>query len=267
MKKWLICVQDDKDRDALIEYLGYPDYSYYCWGFNSLEELRQAEEDIPDSLDYTVITPYSRTTSSKKKLFLSDFYLFSSYDLDTHKFISADLENRLDNSLAFYKGNGSKVYLLLNKKDKLPDYSVSMRLAPVDGTKRKSILKGFPFSAHIIWRGKNISKNVIFKEGTKMKQVTIKEETIIPGTKIILEKNDRILYQANKLKESKLDDVKRKLKSFGFEDQGDDTWDNYEGTEVILGDNSLTISSEEDPYGGDEISFSEFLRHPGEYLS
>ena len=103
----------------------------------------------------------------------------------------------------------------------------------------------------------------ILKRENTMRKITIKEEVRIPGTNIVLEENDRILYQ---LKESKLDDVKRKLRSLGFEDQGDDVWDNYEGTEVILGDDSITISSEEDPYG-DEVSFSEFLRHPGEYLS
>ena len=110
-------------------------------------------------------------------------------------------------------------------------------------------------------------KEETYFRGKNMKNCVIKEDVEIPGTNIVLEKNDRILYQANKLKESKLDDVKRKLKSFGFEDQGYDTWDNYEGTEVIIGDDSITISSEEDPYGGDEVSFSEFLKHPGEYLS
>ena len=96
-----------------------------------------------------------------------------------------------------------------------------------------------------------LSKRESYLREKNMKNCVIKEDVRIPGTNIVLEKKDRILYRSNNIKESKLDDV----------------WDNYEGTEVILGDDSITISNEEDPYGGDEVSFSEFLRHPGEYLS
>lgn len=98
-----------------------------------------------------------------------------------------------------------------------------------------------------------------------MKKFTIKEETRIPGTNIVLEKKDQILYSTKKLRESKRSEVEKILRYYDFEDQGLDTWDNYEGTEVILGedDDSLYINTEGK---GKNVSFSKFLRNPEMYL-
>ena len=110
-------------------------------------------------------------------------------------------------------------------------------------------------------------KSEILKREDIMKKITIKKEAKIPGTSIILEKRDQILYSTKKLRESKRSEVEKILRRYDFEDQGYDTWDNYEGTEVILGDDSLYINTTGEEGEGEDVSFRDFLRNPGIYLS
>lgn len=108
-------------------------------------------------------------------------------------------------------------------------------------------------------------KSEILKREDTMRKIAINESIRVPGTNIVLEKRDQILYRTKRLRESKRSEVEKILKYYDFEDQGLDTWDNYDGIEVIFSedDDSIFINIEGE---GEDVSFRDFLSNPEIYL-
>lgn len=167
---------DDPDKDAFITSNGEPDQSdgMSCtWYFDS-------EEDLNIALGNPV----------KPKIRLDNYVLYASSTTLLDSFLAGDeLRTVLPNSFGLQKGR--KIYLLLSNKDRIPSEVIFANLDIVGHNKKKTIVK----SSSILWRGKNISNDIIFEENKKMKQVIIEKEVKIPGTEILLEKDDKIFYK------------------------------------------------------------------------
>ena len=185
----------DSEVDDYKARYGEPDYDdgyTYRWYFDSEDEL-----------DAAIGNPV--------KLHLDDFVLYmSTSDFTDSLLDSDDYKHSLPNSLGIQKNR--RVYLLLSKKDQLPLDLVLSRVSP---NRKKSIVRG----ADILWRGNKVSRSLktMNVEGRTMYQKTITKDTWIPGTDIVLEKNDRIFYgEASKMTPAKFKQFHEFLEKKGW---------------------------------------------------
>ena len=214
---------NDPDKKAFIASNGKPDYTdgLSCtWYFDSEEELNIA---LGNPIEY--------------KISLNDYVLYASTTAILDSLLASDeFLSRFPNSFGLLKGR--KVYLLLSNKDKLPSDVAFANLEVINRNKKKTIVK----SSSIIWRGKNIPKNIIFEENIKMKQVIIEKETKISGTEIVLEKNDKIFYK----EETGDYNLDRTLANDGWNDDGDGFYWHKYGFGLYIEGDYVEISTGDD---------------------